>query len=401
MATDQNQMQTPAPVENFHTGAQPQEKSVSEPLVTRENLMTQVADLGNSHQSGHAPGLPNVDFIYGPNEGQEPTINTNLDFAPGQAGDGPADRTAANQRIRSLIRGPQENDQADGANATSDRYLGSRDYRQRVRAQQELVQQGLSALPELARGQSHGDLEIARRSELATRYIMRQAPLADVLSLRDPARRAQLLDNGTSGPMTDAQRRQADARISAAADSAIGSRLGLPSWQSELNYRNPNKIDAGIPPTENTVRGYDRLATQAGREQVAARLQDLTRMAGSPHLTNAEREDVAAQIRELGRLSSPAHVQEMRTTSRMDLAQHLQSNVPNSDARVRDLMLEAQRLTPADKQKLVNINIVSMNLDNDANFMQRFEQQGGDVKAIREYRESLERSWREMMRGDK
>lgn len=328
-------------------------------------------------------------------------MNMNLDFAPGQAGDGPADRTAANQRIRSLIRGPQENDQGDGENANNDRYLGSRNYRQRERAQQELVQQGLSALPELARGQNHSDLEISRRSELATRDIMRQAPLADVLSLRDPARRAQLLDNGTSGPMTDAQRRQADARISAAADSEISGRLALPSWQSELNYRNPNKIDAGIPPTENTIRGYDRMATQEGREQIAARLQDLTRMSASPHLTNAEREDVAGQIRELGRLSSPANIQEMRTNSRMDLAQHLQNNVPNSDARVRDLMLEAQRLTPADKQKLVNINIVNMNLDNDANFMQRFQQQGGDVEAIRNYRESLERSRREMMNGDK
>lgn len=283
--------------------------------------------------------------------------------------------------------------------------LDSPDFRTRDRATAELEGAGAAALPQLLQAINEPpSLEVRRRAEMALNRISERMTIDQLLALRNPALRQQIITAGLTAELSPEQTQRLNSAIEGAARSGLESRLTAPTWLSnlELGWRGKQGIWT-CTPSEATVSQFDRMATQEGRNQANRRLGELNQILASEHISDAERETVSRQIVEIGRVSSPATIAEGRLTSRQNLAEYLMSTGGDPN-RVHLLMLEAHNLSgrmapqggqqgnQRDFQQEVQRRIVNLGLDQNPAFMQRLQTQAGraGVEAIQGIRAQIE-----------
>lgn len=281
--------------------------------------------------------------------------------------------------------------------------LGNAQWRTREGAQQEIQRIGPAALPQLFQTINNPpDLETRRRAEHAAQRIVSRMSTEQLLDMRDPAQRQQLVRDGVPAPLNANDAQRLGRQLETAAAGEMESRLRTPSWVEAMDYQQFEvkrlRFDQLNNPTEETIRQYDRMATQEGRNAVNERMRDLTQMLGSQHITEAERETIHQQISQLARVTAPSNVANQRVDARQALAQQIQANGGDQN-RVNDLMLEADSIARETGRGGVSLKtILHMGLDGNAQFMQRFEQQAGNQAAqeLRVMREQWNRSAAEM-----
>lgn len=168
---------------------------------------------------------------------------------------------------------------------------------------------------------------------------------------------------------------------------ALRNQLIRPQWLTDMRYGKNN------PPSDETIRQVDRMATEQGRRDVVQRLGQLARMLTSDDMTATGREIISSQILELSEATSPRQMAVDRIESRMALAQHLtRANDCANERRIHTLVLEAHRLaTEKGTGGLLLKEILQMGLDQNPMFMQQFTPQASErqLESLQNMRQSL------------